>query len=41
MNILFSEAEELEGIGLAGIAAVIDVSGLKGTLEELKGELEG
>ncbi|ASI99927.1 ACT domain-containing protein [Thermococcus celer] len=41
VNILFSEAEELEGIGLAGIAAVIDVSGLKGTLEELKGELEG
>nr|CRL09161.1 predicted regulator of amino acid metabolism, containing ACT domain [unidentified prokaryotic organism] len=39
-NILFSEAEELEGIGLAGIVAVIDVSGMKGTIEELKGELE-
>ncbi|ASA78071.1 ACT domain-containing protein [Thermococcus sp. 5-4] len=39
-NILFSEAEELEGIELAGIVAVIDVSGMSGTLEELKGELE-
>jgi predicted amino acid-binding ACT domain protein len=39
-NILFSEAEELSSIGLAGIVAVIDVSGMSGTLEELKGELE-
>lgn len=39
-NILFSEAEELEGIGLAGIVAVIDISGMSGTLEELRGELE-
>lgn len=39
-NILFSEAEELEGIGLAGIVAVIDVSGMSGTLEELRTELE-
>ncbi|HDZ36546.1 MAG TPA: ACT domain-containing protein [Thermococcus sp.] len=39
-NILFSEAEELEGIGLAGIVVVIDVSGMSGTLEELRGELE-
>ncbi|WP_258083806.1 ACT domain-containing protein [Thermococcus thermotolerans] len=40
-NILFSEAEELEGIELAGIVAVIDVSGMSGTLEELRAELEG
>ncbi|WP_457752250.1 ACT domain-containing protein [Thermococcus sp.] len=40
-NILFSEAEELEGIELAGIVAVIDVSGMSGTLEELRTELEG
>ncbi|ASJ13097.1 ACT domain-containing protein [Thermococcus thioreducens] len=40
-NILFSEAEELEGIELAGIVAVIDVSGMSGTLEELGSELEG
>ncbi|ACJ16815.1 Hypothetical regulator of amino acid metabolism [Thermococcus onnurineus NA1] len=39
-NILFSESEELEGIELAGIVAVIDVSGMSGTLEELRGELE-
>ncbi|WP_297093136.1 ACT domain-containing protein [Thermococcus sp.] len=39
-NILFSEAEELEGIELAGIVAVIDVSGMSGTLEELRRELE-
>ncbi len=39
-NILFSEAEELEGIGLAGIVAVVDVSGMSGTLEELEKELE-
>ncbi|ASJ14807.1 ACT domain-containing protein [Thermococcus radiotolerans] len=39
-NILFSEAEELSSIGLAGIVAVIDVSGMRGTLEELRGELE-
>jgi len=39
-NILFSEAEELEGIELAGIVAVIDVSGMSGTLEELREELE-
>lgn len=39
-NILFSEAEELEGIGLAAIIAVIDVSEMKISLEELKAELE-
>ncbi|NJD98323.1 ACT domain-containing protein [Thermococcus sp. LS1] len=39
-NILFSESEELEGIELAGIVAVIDVSGMSGTLEGLRGELE-
>ena len=40
VNILFSETEELEGIELAGIVAVIDVSGMSGTLEELREELE-
>ncbi|AHF80747.1 ACT domain-containing protein [Thermococcus paralvinellae] len=38
-NILFSEAEELEGLGLAAIVAVVDVSGMKIDLEELKREL--
>ncbi|MBO8174286.1 MAG: ACT domain-containing protein [Thermococcus sp.] len=38
-NILFSEAEELEGIGLAAIVAVVDVSEMKIGLEELKKEL--
>ncbi|NJE60361.1 ACT domain-containing protein [Thermococcus sp. 21S7] len=40
-NILFSESEELSSIGLAGLVAVIDVSGMTGTLEELREELEG
>lgn len=38
-NILFSEAEELENIGLAAIVAVVDVSEMKISLEELKKEL--
>ncbi len=38
-NILFSEAEELEGIGLAAIVAVVDVSEMEICLEELKKEL--
>ena len=38
-NILFSESEELSAIGLAGIVAVIDVSGMNGTVEGLIGEL--
>ncbi|NJE08536.1 ACT domain-containing protein [Thermococcus sp. M39] len=38
-NILFSEAEELEGIGLAAIVAVIDVSEMKISLNELRKEL--
>ncbi|NJE85136.1 ACT domain-containing protein [Thermococcus sp. CX2] len=39
-NILFSETEELEGIELGGIVAVIDVSGMSGTIEEMRRELE-
>jgi len=39
VNILFSEAEELEGIGLAAIVAVVDVSEMEIGLEELKKEL--
>jgi len=39
VNILFSEAEELENIGLAAIVAVVDVSEMKISLEELKKEL--
>jgi len=39
VNILFSEAEELENIGLAAIIAVVDVSEMKISLEELKKEL--
>ncbi|HIP74651.1 MAG TPA: ACT domain-containing protein [Thermococcus paralvinellae] len=38
-NILFSESEELENIGLAAIVAVVDVSEMKISLEELKKEL--
>ncbi|ALM75504.1 ACT domain-containing protein [Thermococcus barophilus] len=40
VNILFSEAEELEGIGLAAIVTVVDVSEAKISIEELKDELE-
>lgn len=39
-NILFSETEELEGIELGGIVAVIDVSEMIGTIEEIRRELE-
>ncbi|HIP89216.1 MAG TPA: ACT domain-containing protein [Thermococcus paralvinellae] len=39
VNILFSETEELENIGLAAIVAVVDVSEMKISLEELKKEL--
>ncbi|ANF22139.1 ACT domain-containing protein [Thermococcus piezophilus] len=39
-NILFSETEELEGIELGGIVAVIDVSEMIGTIEEMRRELE-
>ncbi|QDA32012.1 ACT domain-containing protein [Thermococcus indicus] len=39
VNILFSESEELGAIGLAGIVAVVDVSGMSTTLDGLKNEL--
>ncbi|ASJ05903.1 ACT domain-containing protein [Thermococcus pacificus] len=39
-NILFSESEELSSIGMAGIVAVIDVSGMEGTVEGLIEELK-
>ncbi|NJE13134.1 ACT domain-containing protein [Thermococcus sp. LS2] len=38
-NILFSETEELEGIGLAAIVAVINVSEMKISINELRKEL--
>lgn len=40
VNILFSESDELEGIGLGAIVAVVDTSGIKITLDELRNELE-
>jgi acetolactate synthase small subunit len=40
VNILFSESDELEGIGLGAIVAVVDTSGIKITLDELRDELE-
>ncbi|AHL23298.1 ACT domain-containing protein [Thermococcus nautili] len=39
VNILFSESEELSAIGLAGIVAVVDVSGVE-SLDDLRSELE-
>jgi len=41
INILFSEAEEMEQIGLGAIVAVVDISEIDTTLEKLLKELEG
>ncbi|ASJ11318.1 hypothetical protein A3L12_04275 [Thermococcus sp. P6] len=40
INILFSEAEEMEQIGLGAIVAVVDVSQAKITLDQLRVELQ-
>lgn len=41
INILFNESEELSELGLAAIVAIMDVSGSRISLEELKRALMG